>query len=54
MIKLDFFSMIEAPEVKIIFVFIQCDPYIRIALGRKSLDDRENYKPNTLNPEFGR
>ncbi|XP_036979815.1 myoferlin [Acanthopagrus latus] len=31
-----------------------CDPYIRIALGRKSLDDRENYKPNTLNPEFGR
>ena len=37
-----------------IFVFIQCDPYIRIALGRKSLDDREHYKPNTLNPEFGR
>uniref|UniRef100_A0A3Q3DZR5 Myoferlin like n=1 Tax=Labrus bergylta TaxID=56723 RepID=A0A3Q3DZR5_9LABR len=31
-----------------------CDPYIKIALGRKSLDDRDNYKPNTLNPEFGR
>uniref|UniRef100_A0A8C4GJ44 Myoferlin like n=1 Tax=Dicentrarchus labrax TaxID=13489 RepID=A0A8C4GJ44_DICLA len=31
-----------------------CDPYIKIALGRKTLDDRDNYKPNTLNPEFGR
>ncbi|KAM6923228.1 myoferlin [Lycodopsis pacificus] len=31
-----------------------CDPYVKIALGRKTLDDRDNYKPNTLNPEFGR
>ncbi|XP_028323587.1 myoferlin [Gouania willdenowi] len=31
-----------------------CDPYIKIQLGRKTLDDRDNYKPNTLNPEFGR
>ncbi|KAI3363230.1 hypothetical protein L3Q82_011863, partial [Scortum barcoo] len=31
-----------------------CDPYIKIALGRKTVDDRDNYKPNTLNPEFGR
>ncbi|XP_068597029.1 myoferlin [Brachionichthys hirsutus] len=31
-----------------------CDPYIKISLGRKTLDDRDNYKPNTLNPEFGR
>lgn len=36
------------------FVFFQCDPYIRISLGRKTIDDRDNYKPNTLNPEFGR
>ncbi|CAL8391045.1 unnamed protein product [Arctogadus glacialis] len=31
-----------------------CDPYIKINLGRRTVDDRENYKPNTLNPEFGR
>uniref|UniRef100_A0A3P8SXK6 Myoferlin n=1 Tax=Amphiprion percula TaxID=161767 RepID=A0A3P8SXK6_AMPPE len=32
----------------------KCDPYVKITLGRKRLDDRDNYKPNTLNPEFGR
>uniref|UniRef100_A0A3Q3J2K7 C2 domain-containing protein n=1 Tax=Monopterus albus TaxID=43700 RepID=A0A3Q3J2K7_MONAL len=31
-----------------------CDPYIKITLGRKTLNDRDHYKPNTLNPEFGR
>ncbi|XP_042357528.1 myoferlin [Plectropomus leopardus] len=31
-----------------------CDPYIKIVLGRKTVDDRDNYKPNTLNPEIGR
>ncbi|KAG5267056.1 hypothetical protein AALO_G00239370 [Alosa alosa] len=31
-----------------------CDPYIKISLGKHSVEDREHYKPNTLNPEFGR
>ncbi|XP_011601595.2 myoferlin isoform X1 [Takifugu rubripes] len=31
-----------------------CDPYVKISMGRKTHDDRDNYKPNTLNPEFGR
>lgn len=35
-------------------LLLQCDPYVKISLGRKTHDDRDNYKPNTLNPEFGR
>ncbi|XP_019715398.1 myoferlin isoform X2 [Hippocampus comes] len=31
-----------------------CDPYVKISLGRKTVDDRDNYQPNTLNPEIGR
>ncbi|XP_019902368.2 myoferlin isoform X3 [Esox lucius] len=32
----------------------QCDPYIKIALGKKSIEDRDHYLPNTTNPLFGR
>ena len=32
----------------------QADPYIVIKCGKNKLVDQENYKPNTLNPVFGR
>ncbi|KAM9837553.1 myoferlin-like [Aulostomus maculatus] len=32
----------------------RCDPYIKIALGRKTVEDRDHYLPNTTNPVFGR
>uniref|UniRef100_A0A8C5RHE0 Myoferlin n=1 Tax=Laticauda laticaudata TaxID=8630 RepID=A0A8C5RHE0_LATLA len=31
-----------------------CDPYIKISLGKKIVEDRDHYIPNTLNPIFGR
>ncbi|XP_005991617.1 myoferlin isoform X1 [Latimeria chalumnae] len=32
----------------------QCDPYVKISLIKKVIEDRDNYVPNTLNPVFGR
>ncbi|XP_073345751.1 myoferlin isoform X3 [Pagrus major] len=32
----------------------RCDPYIKIALGRNTVDDRDHYLPNTTSPVFGR
>ncbi|XP_041829318.1 myoferlin-like isoform X2 [Melanotaenia boesemani] len=32
----------------------RCDPYIKISVGRNTIEDRDNYLPNTLNPVFGR
>ncbi|NXY51361.1 MYOF protein, partial [Ceuthmochares aereus] len=31
-----------------------CDPYIRVSLGTKTLGQRDQYIPNTLEPVFGR
>ncbi|XP_075458023.1 myoferlin-like isoform X3 [Ascaphus truei] len=31
-----------------------CDPYLQISLGKKRLNNRDNYHPNTLNPVFGK
>ena len=30
------------------------DPYIKISIGRKVIDDKDNYVPGDLNPIFGK
>ncbi|XP_061619874.1 dysferlin isoform X3 [Phyllopteryx taeniolatus] len=32
----------------------KCDPYVRITLGKKTINDHENYIPCTLEPVFGK
>ncbi|XP_053314071.1 dysferlin isoform X2 [Spea bombifrons] len=32
----------------------KCDPYVKISIGRKSVNDQENYIPCTLEPVFGK
>uniref|UniRef100_A0A8B9M9F6 C2 domain-containing protein n=1 Tax=Accipiter nisus TaxID=211598 RepID=A0A8B9M9F6_9AVES len=32
----------------------KCDPYVRVSLGAKTLGQRDQYVPNTLEPVFGR
>ncbi|XP_072312686.1 myoferlin-like isoform X1 [Eucyclogobius newberryi] len=32
----------------------KCDPYVKISLRNNTIDDRDHYLPNTINPVFGR
>uniref|UniRef100_A0A673B792 Dysferlin, limb girdle muscular dystrophy 2B (autosomal recessive) n=1 Tax=Sphaeramia orbicularis TaxID=375764 RepID=A0A673B792_9TELE len=32
----------------------KCDPYVKITLGKKSINDHDNYIPCTLDPVFGK
>ncbi|XP_071319383.1 myoferlin-like isoform X2 [Trachinotus anak] len=32
----------------------KCDPYIKISLGKNTIEDRDHYLPNTISPLFGR
>ncbi|XP_075429238.1 dysferlin isoform X4 [Ascaphus truei] len=32
----------------------KCDPYVKISIGKKSVDDQEHYIPCTLDPVFGK
>lgn len=37
-----------------ILLVFQCDPYIKISIGKKSVSDQDNYIPCTLEPVFGK
>ena len=34
--------------------FFKADPYLIVSLGKKKYDEQDNFKPNTLNPVFGK
>uniref|UniRef100_A0A8D2LWA1 Dysferlin n=1 Tax=Varanus komodoensis TaxID=61221 RepID=A0A8D2LWA1_VARKO len=33
---------------------LQCDPYVKISVGKKSISDQDHYLPGTLEPVFGK
>lgn len=37
-----------------LLAFLQADPYLIVSLGKKKYDEQESFKPNTLNPVFGK
>ena len=40
---------------KLVFFFLfKADPYLIVSLGKKKYDEQDNFKPNTLNPVFGK
>ena len=41
-------------SLKCFLLFLQCDPYIKISIGKKSVSDQDNYIPCTLEPVFGK
>ena len=36
------------------FFLFKADPYLIVSLGKKKYDEQDNFKPNTLNPVFGK
>lgn len=41
-------------SLKCFLLLLQCDPYIRISIGKKSVSDQDSYIPCTLEPVFGK
>ena len=44
----------EVTSPKCFLLFLQCDPYVKISIGKKSVSDQDNYIPCTLEPVFGK
>lgn len=44
----------EVISLKSFCLLPQCDPYVKISIGKKSVSDQDNYIPCTLEPVFGK
>ncbi len=53
-VQLEVKSKAFCVNIKYICFFIQSDPYIQIELGKIKLDNRDEYIPNSTEPDFGR
>ena len=47
-------SFTPSPSPPFILLHSQSDPYLKVKIGKKEINDKDNYIPNQLNPIFGK
>jgi len=55
MLRSDIFSLSSfTPSPSPTLLHCQWDPYLKVKIGKKEINDKDNYIPNQLKPIFGK